>query len=77
VAFPLLGLLEILLVLVVVLLVGWLSYTLGRRKTTMPKLATAVGVVLMLCPPLALVYLLVLYLKKDVPLPSPQLHNRI
>jgi hypothetical protein len=51
---------------VFVLFVGALSYYLGRRKTQTPVLATLLGVVLSLMPPFALVYLVVLVLKKDV-----------
>jgi hypothetical protein len=49
-----------------VLFVGALSYYLGRRKTQTPVLAALLGVVLSLMPPFALVYLIVLVLKKDV-----------
>lgn len=51
---------------VFVLAVGALSYYLGRRKTQTPVVAGLLGVVLCSIPPCALVYLVVLVLKKDV-----------
>jgi hypothetical protein len=51
---------------VFVLVVGALSYYLGRRKTRTPVLAGLLGIVLCIIPPFALVYLAVLVLKKDV-----------
>lgn len=51
---------------VFVLIVGALSYYLGRRKTQMPVLAGLLGIVLCIVPPFALVYLAILVLKKDV-----------
>jgi hypothetical protein len=54
------------IMLVFVLLVGALSYYLGRRKTQTPLLAGLLGVMLSLIPPFGLVYLLVLVLKHDV-----------
>ena len=53
------------LVLVSMFIVGGLSYFLGKRKTANPKIATLVGVLLCITPPLNLVYLLVLALKKN------------
>jgi hypothetical protein len=46
-------------------IVGGLSYYLGKRKTSNPKIVALVGVLLCITPPLNLVYLLVLTLKKD------------
>lgn len=46
-------------------IVGGLSYYLGRRKTSTPKVATLVGVLLCIAPPLNIVYLIVLMLKND------------
>jgi hypothetical protein len=46
--------------------VGALSYYLGKRKTTSPKIAVLVGVVLCIIPPLNIAYLFVLMLKNDV-----------
>lgn len=47
-------------------IVGALSYYLGKRKTTSPKIAVLIGVVLCVIPPLNLAYLIVLTLKNDV-----------
>jgi len=47
-------------------IVGGLSYYLGKRKTSNPKIATLIGVLLCITPPLNLVYLLVLTLKNNV-----------
>jgi hypothetical protein len=41
-------------------IVGVLSYYLGKRKTTSPKIAVLIGVVLCVIPPLNLAYLIVL-----------------
>ncbi|MEH8021114.1 hypothetical protein [Rheinheimera metallidurans] len=54
------------IMIVFILVVGALSYYLGRRKTQTPILACLLGVVLSIIPPFALVYLVVLVLKKDV-----------
>lgn len=48
------------------LIVGGLSYYLGKRKTSNPKIATFIGVALCITPPLNLVYLIVLMLKNDI-----------
>lgn len=48
------------------LIMGVVCYYLGRRKTQTPVLAGLLGVVLSLIPPFALVYFVVLLLKKDV-----------
>jgi len=47
-------------------IVGGLSYYLGRRKTSNPKLAALIGVVLCITPPLNLVHLIVLSIKNDI-----------
>ena len=47
-------------------IVGALSYYLGKRKTTSPKIAVLIGVVLCIIPPLNLANLIVLMLKNDV-----------
>ena len=49
-----------------ILIVSLLSYFLGKRKTTTPKLAALIGAALSIIPPLGLIYLAVLVLKKDV-----------
>ncbi|HCH69652.1 MAG TPA: hypothetical protein DE042_03985 [Colwellia sp.] len=48
------------------LIVGALSYYLGKRKTSTPKIATLVGIALCIVPPLNIVYLILLMLKNDV-----------
>jgi hypothetical protein len=45
---------------------GALCYYLGRRKTQSPVWVGGFGALLSLIPPLGLVYLLALVLKKDV-----------
>ncbi len=47
-------------------IVGALSYYLGKRKTSTPKIATLVGIALCIVPPLNIVYLIVLMLKNDI-----------
>jgi hypothetical protein len=47
-------------------IVGTLSYYLGKRKTSTPKIATLIGVALCITPPLNLAYLIVLTLKNDI-----------
>ncbi|MFT5636950.1 MAG: hypothetical protein ACI89T_002419 [Cognaticolwellia sp.] len=54
------------LVLYSMFIVGGLSYYLGKRKTTTPKIATLIGVLLCITPPLNIVYLIVLMLKSNV-----------
>ena len=48
------------------LVMGSVCYYLGRRKTQTPVLAGLLGLVLSIIPPFALVYLVVLVLKKDI-----------
>ncbi len=52
--------------LIVLPIIGFLAYYLGRRKTQNPVLAGFVGAFLAIIPPLGLIYLAVLLLKKDV-----------
>jgi hypothetical protein len=47
-------------------IVGALSYYLGKRKTSTPKIATLIGVLLCITPPLNIIYLIVLMLKNDL-----------
>ena len=54
------------IMIVFILVVGALSYYLGRRKTQTPILAGLLGLVHSIIPPFGLVYLVVLVLKKDV-----------
>lgn len=43
------------------------SYLIGRRKTDRPFLMALIGGVLAIMPPLFVIYLLLLLLKKDLP----------
>lgn len=47
-------------------IVGGLSYYLGKRKTSNPKITTLIGIVLCITPPLNLAYLVGLTLKNDI-----------
>lgn len=47
-------------------LFAWLSYRLGKRKTTTPVLVAIIGGLLGVMPIFALIYIAVLSLKKDV-----------
>ena len=47
-------------------IIGGLSYYLAKRKTSTPKVATLIGVLLCIVPPLNIVYMIVLMLKNDV-----------
>lgn len=49
---------------------GMLSYSLGRKKTTNPKLTGMLGTVLGLFPLLGIIFLIVLVLKADITVPS-------
>ena len=51
---------------IIMFVIGGLSYYLGKRKTTSPILATLIGTVLCMMPPLNIIYLIVLMLKSDV-----------
>ncbi|MBZ9613489.1 hypothetical protein [Rheinheimera maricola] len=50
------------------LIMGVVCYCVGRRKTHTPILAGLLGMLLTLIPPLGLIYLAVLVLKKDISL---------
>ncbi|MDP2562671.1 hypothetical protein [Psychrobium sp. 1_MG-2023] len=54
------------LVFLSMFIIGGLSYYLAKRKTSTPKMATLIGVLLCIVPPLNVVYLVVLMLKNDV-----------
>lgn len=54
------------LIALLALIMAGVCYYLGRRKTQTPILAGFLGAVLTLIPPLGLIYLVVLVLKKDV-----------
>ena len=54
------------IIFISVIVIGALSYYLGKRKTSTPKMATLIGVLLSFLPPLGLIYLAVLVLKSDI-----------
>jgi hypothetical protein len=54
------------IVFISMFIVGGFSYYLGKRKTSTPKMAALIGVLLCIIPPLNIVYLIVLMLKNDV-----------
>jgi len=49
-----------------IIIVSVLSFYFGKRKTTNPKLTSLIGALLSFIPPLALIYLAVLVLKRDI-----------
>ncbi|MCH8492734.1 MAG: hypothetical protein LAT53_05815 [Idiomarina sp.] len=53
-------------ILIFGVIIGLVSYYLGRRKTQTPVLAGVLGFVLGLIPIFGIIYLVVLMLKKDV-----------
>lgn len=57
------------------LIMGFVSYYFGRRKTKTPILAGVLGVVLSILPLLGFIYLAVLIMKKDVPMYSETLSS--
>jgi len=59
-----------------IFIVGPLSYYLGKRKTSTPKIATLVGVLLCIVPPLNIVYIIVLMLKNDV-VSNPEIETSV
>ncbi len=63
------------LIVVFALVVGVISYFLGRRKTQSPILAGVLGAVLSIVPLLGLIYLVVLMLKNDVNLGAATASN--
>lgn len=54
------------IIFISVIVIGALSYYLGKRKTSTPKMATLNGVLLSFLPPLGLIYLTILVLKNDI-----------
>ena len=63
------------LIVVFALVVGVISYFLGRRKTQSPILAGVLGAVLSIVPLFGLIYLVVLILKNDVNLGAETASN--
>jgi len=62
----LLGEMMAIIFVVCVPLFAWMSYRLGKRKTTTPKTAAIVGGLLGIIPILGLLFIAVLVLKNDV-----------
>ena len=58
------------LLLVFAVLIAAVSFDLGRRKTQTPVLAALLGGLLALVPPLGLLYLAVLMLRRDLAKPA-------
>ncbi len=58
------------LLLVFAVLIAAVSFYLGRRKTQTPVLAALLGGLLALVPPLGLLYLAVLMLRRDLAKPA-------
>ncbi|ASM52184.1 hypothetical protein PESP_b0654 [Pseudoalteromonas espejiana DSM 9414] len=54
------------IIFISVIVIGILSYYFGKRKTSTPKIATLIGVLLSFIPPFGLIYLTILVLKKDI-----------
>ncbi|ALO44347.1 hypothetical protein [Pseudoalteromonas phenolica] len=54
------------IIFISVIVIGILSYYLGKRKTNTPKIATLIGALLSFIPPLGLIYLVILVLKNDI-----------
>ncbi|GIU30562.1 hypothetical protein [Shewanella sp. MBTL60-007] len=53
-------------VLPFMIIIGALSYYLGKRKTNTPIITTTLGTISGVCPPLGLIYLMLLTLKNDI-----------
>jgi len=54
------------IIFISIVVVGFLSFYLGKRKTNSPKIVTLIGVLLAIFPPLGLIYLAILVLKNDI-----------
>ena len=63
------------LIVIFALVVGVISYFIGRRKTQSPILAGVLGAVLSIVPLFGLIYLVVLMLKNDVNLGAATASN--
>lgn len=59
------------LIIGLALVMSSLGYYLGRRKATNPIRAAVIGFFTALVPPIALIFLLVLLMKKDLPIQEP------
>ncbi len=54
-------------IIIFALVTAALGYYLGRRKTQTPILTAVIGLFCGMLPPLALIFLMVLVLKNDIP----------
>ena len=54
------------IIFVSVIISSVISYYLAKRKTSTPKMATFIGVLLAFIPPLGLIYIAILVLKNDI-----------
>ncbi len=54
------------IIFVSVIISGVISYYFAKRKTSTPKIATFIGVLLAFIPPLGLIYSAILVLKNDI-----------
>ncbi|WP_076537388.1 hypothetical protein [Shewanella sp. UCD-KL21] len=48
-----------------IIFITWMSYKLGKSKTSNPKTISAIGFLLSFMPPLALIFIAVLALKSE------------
>lgn len=61
-----------LIMLAFIFAIGVISYNLGKRKTTTPKITALMGVMLAAIPPLGIIYVVLLFFRKDLPAKSEQ-----
>ncbi|CAM3377174.1 hypothetical protein [Shewanella pealeana] len=54
------------ILLIAMLVIGGISFYLGKRKTTTPTLVAIIGTMLSIIPPLGLIYVAALAFKKDI-----------
>ena len=62
-------------VFVFAIIMATVCFYLGKRKTQTPIIASVIGFFSALIPPLAIIYLIVLVLKKDIVEPNNE-HSR-
>ncbi|GIU31561.1 hypothetical protein L2719_12100 [Shewanella schlegeliana] len=55
----------LLILLMAMLVIGGISFYLGKRKTTNPILVSIIGALLAIIPPLGMIYVAALAFKKD------------
>ncbi len=58
-------------IFICMIVIGLLSYLLGRKKTTTPVLTGVIGSLLGFIPPVGMIFLCILVLKNDVNPISP------